>query len=62
MWLDRNILMSEDDRIVQWQVLTIQRQHTPSVPHALLWELRGKPLGNYLEISTVDNLLKESEK
>jgi len=54
--------MSEYDRIVQWQVLTIQRQHTPSGPHALLWELRGKPLGNYLEISTVDNLLKESEK
>jgi len=54
--------MSEDDRIVQCQVLTIQRQHTPSVPHALLWELQGKPLGNYLEISTVDNLLKEREK
>jgi hypothetical protein len=54
--------MSKDGTVVQHQLLTIQRQHTPSVLHALPQELQGKPLGNYSEISTVDNLLKESKK
>jgi hypothetical protein len=45
-----------------WHVLTIQKQHTPNAPHDLLQELREKLSGNYLEISTADNLLKESKK
>jgi hypothetical protein len=45
-----------------WHVLTIQKQHTPNEPHDLLQELQEKLLGNYLEISIADNLLKESEE
>jgi hypothetical protein len=42
-------------------LLTIQKQYIPNEPHGLLQELQEKPLGNYLEISTADNLLKDSK-